>query len=186
MFRASLCHRCLNVYLCMLHSQNPTLKVRVCHRDHMFTVFSSASSVPKTEGWTCCAFGSSSYEWAAIFVEHANQHGRAHVNSCYRRNNKRNPRCCSISLHHWMALLLLSRHPVLTSPLPPSMCSFSLSPFPCVSSSCVGGRLESPESTTRITRSISETISFSHLFYMVYPSISLSFLPLCHSLALCG
>lgn len=70
---------------------------------------------------------------------------------------------CSSSLHH---------------SLPPSVHSFSLSPFPCVSSFCVGGRLESPESTTRITRSILETISFSHLFYMVYPSISLSSLPL--------
>lgn len=65
---------------------------------------------------------------------------------------------------------LSSSHPHFTTP---SIRSFSLSPFPCVSSSCVGGRLELPESTTRITRSISETISFSYLFYMVYPSISL-------------
>ena len=81
--------------------------------------------------------------------------------------------CSSSFLHHSLPpSLLLSMH------------SFSLSPFPCVSSSCVGGRLESPESTTRITRSISETISFSHLFYMVCPSISLSSLPvpLTHSL----
>lgn len=63
-------------------------------------------------------------------------------------------------------------------PIPPSIYSCSLLSFPCVSSSCVGGRLESPESTTRITRSISETISFSHLFYMVYPSIFLPSPPL--------
>lgn len=77
-------------------------------------------------------------------------------------------------MHHWMALLHLSHLPIPTSPLPPSMLSFSLSSFSFVSSSCVGGRLELPESTTRITRSISETISFSYLFYMVSPSISLS------------
>lgn len=87
----------------------------------------------------------------------------------------RNPEC-STSLNHWMALLLLSAlHPHFTAPsLPPCSFSLPLLPFPCVSLSRVGGRLESPESTTRITRSISETIFFSHLFYMVSPSVSFS------------
>lgn len=82
---------------------------------------------------------------------------------------------CSISLHHLMALLRLSPHPALQS-LSPFAHALSR-PFPATHP-CVGGRLESPESTTRITRSISETISFSHLFYMACPSVSLSSLPL--------
>lgn len=86
----------------------------------------------------------------------------------------------SNTLQHFSAPLDGTAPPSSTScpPVPPSTDSRSRSSFPCVSSSCVGGRLESPQSTTRISRSISETISFSHLFYMVHSSIFLSSLPL--------
>lgn len=76
------------------------------------------------------------------------------------------PHGCSTSLDHWVAILLLvhlSLHPLFDTPSHPQEFLFHLSPFACVCSSCVGGRLELPETTTRITRSISETIFyFSH------------------------
>lgn len=134
-------------------------------------------------GWkqpTCWAFGSCGCEWAAIFVNMLTDTDELTLTDVINETMRESAaailcttgwHCSSSFLHH---------------SLPPSLHAllFSLALFPCVSSSCVGGRLESPESTTRITRSISETISFSHLFYMVYPSISLSSLPvpLTHSL----
>lgn len=162
-----------NMHLHMLHSQITTLKVRVCHRNHMFTVFSSAPSVPKTRGWMEVTWVWFVDLWTSSYLcTHTNQHiqisthQQMFINWVIR---------WSIPLHHWMALLLLSPHPVLQS-LPPFTPVVSR-PFPATHP-CVGGRLESPESTTRITRSISETISFCHLFYMAYPSVFLSSLPL--------
>lgn len=92
--------------------------------------------------------------------------------------------CWSFPLHHWMALLLLSHHH--HQPLLPSAQSFSLAPFSLVSSSRGGERLELLECTTRISRSISDTIAFSHLFYMAKPQFPLSPPRFCHSVALCG
>lgn len=164
------------VYVCT------TLKVRICHSDHMFTVFSLFGA--KTQG---LKIADMLHIWlvqlwmSSYFCFHTNQHRWAHINGCYQWNNRRNPQV----LQHFSAPLDGTAPPPLPSSSFPRSTTpslhallFSVSPFPCISSSCVGGRLESPESTTRITRSISETISFSYLFYMVYPSIPLFSLPL--------
>lgn len=76
---------------------------------------------------------------------------------------RRHPTPVSSSLHH-------HSHPLSLS--------VSLHPF--------AGGLELPGSATRITRSISQTLSFPRVFSVVYPSISLSSLSLSltHSLTL--
>lgn len=108
----------------------------------------------------------------SMLTKHYHEHYHVYDNDIIR-----NPEC-RVSLNHWMALLLLPQFHFTHHSLPPCSLFLSLSlsplPFPYVSLSCVGGRLESPESTTRITRSISGTIFLSHLFYMVYPSVSFS------------
>lgn len=145
----------------------PNLKVRVCHSDHMFSVFSSASSVQNTGGLK-----------GRIWSMNEQQRLLTHKPTQTRTHQQMS------SMKEWERSSMLECFPApLEGTAPPRSSSRprSITPSPpmlsvsaCVSSSCAEGRLELPESGTRITRSISETISFSYLFYMVSPSISLS------------
>lgn len=83
---------------------------------------------------------------------------------------------------HWMALLLL----LLLPPSLPSCAPLLSRPFPCVSSSRGGEGLKLPESTTRITRSIPQTICSSRLLLPGPSPPFPSAVRLRHSHAVCG
>lgn len=142
----------------------------------MYAAFISASSKLNMGQWNeslCCAFGSRGYEGASIINTQTNTDEHISTDVSHKtapETPNAGAFLCTTGWHCSPSLI----NPPPTSPLPPPMLSFSLLSFSFVSSSCVGGRLELPESATRITRSISETISFSYLFYMVPPSISVS------------
>ncbi len=166
-FLCQIVHGCVNVYSCVLHFQNTTAKVRLCDRDLTVT----ASSVPKTEGKkkpARCAFGSCGHEWAAVLLTCEPTQMSTHEQMLSIKQWETLSAAAFLCTTGWHC----SSSPIILCSLPLSLPPFvhpSLLPFPCLSSSCVGGRLETPQSTTRITRSISETISFFHLFYMAYP-----------------
>lgn len=86
MFSACLCHRCLNVYLHVLLSQNTTLKVRVCHSSHMFTVYSSASSVPRPRGGLVVRLVRVVMNEQPFLLTHKPTQ-MSNANRCYRWNN---------------------------------------------------------------------------------------------------